>query len=375
MSIKLLHTADWQIAKAFSTFPDETATRLKEQRIDTVKKIGALAKERAVDAVLVAGDVFDVSPVLEKTLRQTLNAMASFSGPWLLLPGNHDSAVAESVWTQIRRLGVPENVILLDAPQAVSIAGEKAVVLPAPLQRRHEAADLTEWFDGHKTAPDVVRIGLAHGSVDNRLPERGEAPNTINHLRAQKADLDYFALGDWHGTHQVDARTWYSGTPETDRFKDNDSGNVLLVTIEKHGATPSVEKIPIGAYRWRQIYPMVHGDEGAISVHQALEALGAPYENLVIQVSPKGAASLKTQHLISREIASWDALVRYLDYRADNLIGEASEEDLEQLGRTGFIGQTVNKLRAIAETGEGEDAEVANIALQLLYVEHKQTSR
>jgi hypothetical protein len=375
LSITLLHTADWQIAKAFSTFPEETATRLKEQRIDTVKKIGLLATERKVDAVLVAGDVFDVSPVAEKTLRQTLNAMASFSGPWLLLPGNHDSAVAESVWSQIRRLGVPDNVLLLDAPEPVSLADGKIVVLPAPLQRRHEAADLTEWFDTYKSESETIRIGIAHGSVDNRLPERGEAPNTISHLRAEKADLDYLALGDWHGTHQVDARTWYSGTPETDRFKDNDSGNILLITIEKHGAKPTVEKIPIGTYRWRQIYPAVHGDEGAVTVHQALEALGTPYENLVVQVAPKGAASLKTQHLIAGKIASWDAMVRYLEYRTDNLIGEASEEDLEDLGRGGFIGQAVAELRTIATSAEGEEAEIANIALQLLYVEHKQTSR
>ena len=36
--------------------------------------------------------------------------------------------------------------------------------------------------------------------------------------RAGHAAQDYLALGDWHGTRRIDARTWYSGTPEHDRF-------------------------------------------------------------------------------------------------------------------------------------------------------------
>ena len=37
--------------------------------------------------------------------------------------------------------------------------------------------------------------------------------------------------------------TWYAGTPETDRFKANDSGQAVLVSMEGPGATPAVEVI------------------------------------------------------------------------------------------------------------------------------------
>ena len=58
--------------------------------------------------------------------------------------------------------------------------------------------------------------------------------------RAATARLDYLALGDWHGTRRIDARTWYSGTPEPDRFKANEPGNVLQVDIARAGAEPIV---------------------------------------------------------------------------------------------------------------------------------------
>jgi hypothetical protein len=72
-------------------------------------------------------------------------------------------------------------------------------------------------------------------------------------------------------------------------------------------------------------------------------------------------------------VASWDALVRYLDYREDQLIGEASADDLEQLGSSGFVGDAVRMLREKAAAAETEEeADAANLALQILFVEHKQ---
>lgn len=373
MALKLLHTADWQIGKAFANITEDAAYALREQRISTIKKIASLAKQHEVAAVLVAGDVFEFENMAEKTLIQTIIAMSGFKGQWLLMPGNHDPGTAESVWAQLRNLdSKPDNVIILDTPTAHELPGHNAVVLSAPLQRKHDSRDITDWFDTHATAADTIRIGLAHGSVDNRLPDRGDAPNTISDKRATKANLDYLALGDWHGTQRIDERTWYSGTHETDRFRDNDSGNVLLVTIEKHGVPPIVEKISTGRFRWHQLAPAVVGDHGTEEIIKALEALGEPEDELVIQLTPKGSASLNTRHLIEKAVGDWDARVRYLDYRADNLITEASDDDLESLGSEGFIGEAVTKLRTLSAECNGDQGELAELALQILYSEHKQ---
>src|SRR5690606_18918450 len=97
-----------------------------------------------------------------------------------------------------------------------------------------------------------IRIGLAHGSVAGILPDTVDATNPIAADRAATARLDYLALGDWHGARRIGARTWYSGTPEPDRFKENEPGNVLQVDIAQPGAEPVVEVVPVAAYRWHE---------------------------------------------------------------------------------------------------------------------------
>src|SRR5699024_10149912 len=130
------------------------------------------AAVQSVAAVLVAGDVFDTQTVSERTLRRLFNALTGYAGPWVLLPGNHDAALAESVWTRARRLGVvPLNVHLALTPEPTLLADAGLAVLPAPLTQRHVHDDLTAWFDQADTVPGLIRVGLAHGSVEGLLAE------------------------------------------------------------------------------------------------------------------------------------------------------------------------------------------------------------
>ena len=101
MAIRILHTADWQLGKPFAGLSGDTGALLRAARFDAVRTIARLAREHEVDAVLVAGDVFDDNYVERATVAKALAAMREFDGPWLLLPGNHDPALAASVWTRI----------------------------------------------------------------------------------------------------------------------------------------------------------------------------------------------------------------------------------------------------------------------------------
>jgi DNA repair exonuclease SbcCD nuclease subunit len=161
--LRFLHTADWQIGRLPSQFDPVDATALFEARFAAVTRLATLAREQRADAVLVAGDVFDTQGVSDNTIRRLFNAMAGFDGPWLLLPGNHDAALSESVWTRARRDAiVPPQVRLCLRPEPVEIEG-RMVVLPAPLTQRHSLSDLTEWFAAAETPSGLPRIGLAHG--------------------------------------------------------------------------------------------------------------------------------------------------------------------------------------------------------------------
>ena len=374
MSIRFLHTADLQIGKPFRQFPTDLASKLRDARFETLKRIASLARDHRVDAVLVAGDCFDEIAVDDDTLRRFMVALEPFGGMWVLLPGNHDPAVTESPWSGLRRLSLPANVSIADEPTPLSIRG-KAVVLPAPLRRRREATDLTQWFDTAATEDRFIRIGLAHGSVRELLPEGSGAPNPVARDRAERARLDYLALGDWHGRLQVSERTWYSGTPEPDRFPSNEPGYVLEVAIENPGALPLVEEIPIGRHRWiDQRVELTPGDRDQIC-EDVRRAVGVPdheLENLVLRLRLQGTIDLATNLAVDDVLNDLRARVFYLEDDDTGLTPEPTEDDLDSIDTRGFVRDAMKRLR---EQPGGPEAAVARRALALLYGLHHRDRR
>ena len=301
MGVTLIHTADWQLGKQFGNVPGDAGAALRGQRVETVKEIARLAQERGADAVLVCGDVFETNAVADRTIRQTLNALDSFTGDWVFIPGNHDSALADSVWSRADRIGKPDNVhFLLRNEEPLLLKNGTLAILPAVLQRRHEADDLTAWFDHAETPAGAIRVGVAHGSVQELLPEASEAPNPIAADRAKTANLDYLALGDWHGTFDVNDRTWYAGTPEPDRFKSNDPGNVLAVEIERPGALPSIEKIAVGHYVWSETGFRIRSAEDITALDRELTALHSDPARLLVRLKLEGVVTLALREQFER---------------------------------------------------------------------------
>ena len=362
---RFLHTADWQIGRQYSQFPPDDGVPLAEARLEAVGTIARLATDHAVDAVLVAGDVFDAQAVSERTIRRLFAQLAGFAGPWLMIPGNHDAALAESVWTCARRIGaVPPNVHLALEPGVLDFAALGFVALAAPLTQRHTYNDLTEWFDTAETPPGLLRIGLAHGCVQGQLAEDIDSPNPIGADRARQSRLDYLALGDWHGCRRMDERTWYSGTPEPDRFRDNDPGHVLLVEIEAPGALPVVTRVATGRYCWRTL-------EAPLSVASDVEQLAAtlaaarPSDVLSLQVA--GEVDLPGLVRLREAIGLAEAGVRHLQQDLSALRLVPTAEDIAGLDADGYLGELIAELRdAQSQRTDPEAARVASHALTLL---------
>lgn len=359
---RFLHTADWQIGRQYARFAPEDAVALAEARFTAVERLGRLAEEERVDAVLVAGDIFDAQTLSERTLHRTFQALAGFKGPWIMIPGNHDAALAESVWTRARRIGaMPDNVHLLLAPEVAFYEQLGAAILPAPLTQRQTHRDLTAWFDEAETPPGLVRIGLAHGSVEGQLAEGIDASNPIAADRAASAQLDYLALGDWHGLKRIDERTWYSGTPEQERFKDNGAGQALLVTLDGPGAVPEVEARPIGQHGW-------HAWRRRLSVASDLDALLAELEALppmsVLDLTLEGQLDLAGQQRLEQALGAAAGRHRSLQAETAELGLVPTAEDIAALHADGYLGSVIDELQRRQE-GENE-REVAREALGIL---------
>lgn len=356
-----LHTADWQIGRQYSQFAADDAVPIADARIDAVVTLARMATEQRVDAVFVAGDVFDAQTVSDKTIRRLFNAMGGFAGPWILIPGNHDAALAESVWTRAQRLdAVPAHVHLSLQPQTLVFEAAGFAVLTAPLTQRHTYNDLTQWFDSADTPAGLLRIGMAHGAVQGILAADIDSANPIAPDRTERARLDYLALGDWHGCKQIDARTWYSGTPETDRFRANEPGFALRVQIDGPGALPQVDPIPVGRYRWSQT---VHALAVASDADAVVARLAALDDRDVAQIALEGETDLQSLERIKAALSQAEARARSLAVDFDALRLLPTDEDIQALNADGYLGDVIATLR---DRQGGADPQVATQALALL---------
>jgi len=86
--MRIIHTSDWHLGRSFH------GVDLLEAQRTFLDWLAALAEERQVDAILVAGDIYDRTfPGVEavRLLEEGLAALTRRASV-VMIPGNHDSA-------------------------------------------------------------------------------------------------------------------------------------------------------------------------------------------------------------------------------------------------------------------------------------------
>lgn len=377
--MRFLHTSDLQIGKAFRFVDEETISVLRAERFDVITRIGRLAKEHAACAVLVAGDVFDVGHVSVETLLKPIERMRSFPEiNWHLIPGNHDAHVQNGPWDRLLRIGLPSNVVVHTTSEPQPLADDSAWVLPAVLTQRHGTGDSTEVMDGTITPKGALRIGLAHGSVRTFGSSATSTNNVLAIDRASQAGLDYLALGDWHGLSRIDERTWYSGTPEPDGFDlgGEGGGQVLLVELEEGGNSgerpvPKVTSLPAGRFSWRTEQAIVSSLSDVEALETRLRNLSPDLSTVLLRLQVEGTLDLLARELFEQRIhIGLGSALRMLRLETDNLRLKPSKADLETIDHIGFVRTAADRLASQANDTTNPHRELAEEALQRLYVMH-----
>jgi hypothetical protein len=167
---------------------------------------------------------------------------------------------------------------------------------------------------------------------------------------------------------KIGSRTWYAGTPETDRFQRDAPGHILLVDFEA-GREPVVTPIRTGRYQWLTREWRVND---AASLDAELDRLMGEVDPAatLLQLSLIGITSLTDRVTILGRIEhDLRHRLRHLDLRADDLVARPSDDDLASLAGEGMLGAAAAKLYAKVRAGEG-DAALAKRALERLFVEH-----
>ena len=364
---RFLHSSDLHLGKRFGNLPDDLRGRLREARHGAIARLAREAKAGGATAVLLAGDSFDTETPTPAILRQALTEMGHHPDlTWVLLPGNHDSLLADQLWDAAGG-AAPANVLLAREAMPLELS-PGVVLLPAPCTARRPGRDLTAWMDGAATQEGSLRIGLAHGAIQN-FSEDAAASDVIAPDRAMRAGLDYLALGDWHGQLAVNARTHYSGTPEPDRFKHDKPGAALLVTLAGPGAIPQVTPVETASFTWRTLnLDLLSGEDGAAMLADILPPVAARRQTL-LRVVATGRTSLAGRMALSAALEA--AMPDFAHCKSDleGLATDCDATDLDRIDRAGALREAAEALLAESADEARSEAEraIARHALLRLF--------
>lgn len=296
--MRLIHTADWHLGR-----------RLKG--IDRTPEIEhalnfLLADARAleVDAVLVAGDLFDAPnppAEAERVAFQFFTDLQKAGIPAIVIAGNHDSASRVDGLSHllalagVTALGRPRRsghggVVRLETPAgtlkvgAMPFASERRLLTAEDLwdktadeQRAHYREmvahlmrDLASGF-----GDDTVNVLMAHVAFDSAKLAHSEAPfYTHGAYALSEAALpgaaQYVALGHIHTPQRIEAAapTYYSGSLiQVDFGEAEEAKGYQLVTVEP-GRPARVEFRTLACRRTLQVVHCAIDDLDALEAHR-----------------------------------------------------------------------------------------------------------
>lgn len=273
--MRFLHTADWHVGKTL-----RGRSRADEHRA-VLGEIATIADERAVDTVLVAGDLFETaapSPESEQIVYQALLALSK-ERPVVVVAGNHDNPRRLQAVQPLLGLA---NVRVLDAvarPDKGGVltlkgkSGEQAhiVLLPFVSQRGIVRADQLMNADADQHAgqyadrmagvlaalcagvpPDGVNLVVAHAMVHGGKMGGGErTAHTVFAYSvpgsAFPSHFHYVALGHLHRQQRIDGACpiHYSGSPLQLDFGETADAKSVNVIEAVAGKPANVELVPL----------------------------------------------------------------------------------------------------------------------------------
>lgn len=362
--LRFIHTADWQIGMR-AAHVGAVGQHVRAERLQAAQRVVEAATSHNVDFIIVAGDTFEDNAVDRVLVQKVADNLGSFSKPVYIISGNHDPLVPGSVWNHASWKS-HSNLHLLTEPKPLAVGG--ATLYPCPLFEKHSLKDPTHWINAKDD--NSIAVGIAHGTVEG--VSQGELDYPIARNAAARAGLDYLGLGHWHSftSYESDSvvRMAYSGTHETTKFGERDSGNVLLVEIAERGAVPKLTPIRTGGLSWKTIERQLAAAGDAARLREEVESLPEPKKTL-LDLRIDGVLD-QNDHA---ELARIDELVRarFLYARMD-MAGLAPSPDnqswLEQLP-VGVVREAAQRLQALgnpAHTADRPDYATPAVAARAL---------
>lgn len=262
-----LHTSDWHLG---ATGGERDLWDDQKYFIDAICSI---VREKRVDAVLLAGDVYDRSVPAAAAIGLYDYAMNRLCGELgvkvLTIAGNHDSAERlASCAGLLDKAGLYLQGAAQREPRVVEFADSQVFFLPWMTEEKikslypEERDGITDLTDAYRVAVNHMRekfipgkhhLLLSHAFITNAETSTSDRAAEIGFATQVPASVfegfDYVALGHIHKPQQVNPFIRYSGSPMAYSFGKEERQEKSVTLIDTAAMTQEVVPLPL-LHRW-----------------------------------------------------------------------------------------------------------------------------
>lgn len=273
--MKLLHAADLHIdspLRGLERYPDAPVAAMRTATRRATEKLVQLALDEAVDAVLIAGDVYDGDWRGYNTglfFQRQLGRLGEADIPVYLVFGNHDAQSQIS-----KTLTLPRNVHVFTTHRPETVHDQRLGI--AVHGQGYATRAVTDNLAGNfpRPASGLFNIGLLHTALDGREGHQPYAPCSPNQLAA--LGYDYWALGHVHTRETVSTEPHivFPGNVQGRHAREIGPKGCTLVTVSADGVRD--EHRDLDVVRWNHLRVDVSAaadlDDVCTLVERSLEA-------------------------------------------------------------------------------------------------------
>jgi exonuclease SbcD len=238
--VRILHIADVHLERSFVWLGNQRGDRRRGELRATLARAIDLAIEHHVDALCIAGDLYDTEMVGDATGTFLKALFARLPVPVLISPGNHDPFHAGCLYDRVSWSG---NVHIFRGPELTSVpVGDGQIWGRAFRGPRDDGSPLAGWH-----LPDGgLHLGLIHADIVAPGVSSPYAPLVPSDITA--SGLSHVMLGHIHAG-RIDRASRYAYTGSIEPLDISEGGEhwALLVDASLSGMT--VEPLPLARRR------------------------------------------------------------------------------------------------------------------------------
>lgn len=360
--VRLLHTADVHLGAPFG-FLGRLGREHRAQVMATFSRVVDLALTSQVDALLIAGDLFDNAYPQAGTVGEVVYQLRRLDteGIWTLLtPGTHD---------RLEPGGVYDSRLFASLPH-LHVFREKEMTpfrmegLDLTVYGRATAAERKDVLAGFHALNDTRwHVGLLHASFT--VPGKVERDEMmVSEESISRSGLHYLALGHWHSLADYSrggVAAFFSGPPEPLEMGRGEEGRVLLVELEEESPA-QIKPIPVGRRRLQRQEIDAHTVGGPADLYASLRRMAD--HDLALEVRVRGATD-EDWVRFEWEKMEEDLSPLFFHFRLDAIPGEVPGIEASSYPEKTVVGRFLRRAREEMARLEGEDALVAEEALRL----------